>query len=148
MASFDPRGNSVNTVNIAGVYPRMGGQSTGVDASALSDGSALGMVKPQMMAKGGGGGGGMAPNTDVARAVAVGSIGSPAAWWLSLAAALFLLMFFAKRFGSEAGAFSNIKLSVYNVVVIALAAIIGMTLLKGFFTKFPVPGLSTLVLAA
>lgn len=61
-------------------------------------------------------------------------------------ALLFVLMFTAKHLGEE-GEFKNIKLSAYNALVIALAAIVGIPVFKFLFTKVQIPGLSAWVLA-
>ena len=64
------------------------------------------------------------------------------------AALLFVLMFAAERVGSEGSDFKNVKVSFYNVLVIALAAIVGIPIFKFLFTKFQVPGLSQWVMAS
>ncbi len=88
-----------------------------------------------------------ASKNEVVQAQAVGGLGNPLVWWAVLVAMLFGLMFIAKRWGSEASEFASIKLSVYNIVVITLAAIIGINFFKMVFTRFKVPGLTTMVQA-
>lgn len=69
-------------------------------------------------------------------------------WLIGLGVLLVALMYIAKRYGSESDAFSNIKLSAYNILIITLAYIIGGNLLKAVFARYRVPGISELVLAA
>jgi hypothetical protein len=77
-----------------------------------------------------------------------GIVGHPVAWWVALIVLLVALMYGSQRFGSEGENFKNIKLSVYNIVVISLAAVIGFAGLKMIFSRFAVPGLSDVILAA
>lgn len=87
-------------------------------------------------------------SAEVIQASATGAQGSAAAVWIAMAVALFLLMWVAKRFGSQGKDFANIQLTVYNVLVLAFAGVIGSTMLKALFTKIKIPGLSSLVLAS
>lgn len=123
----------INTTPAATFYPMFGGPTMGQVGSAAVASDPVAPVNA-------------APQTEVAQAAVVGSMGNPLVWWLSIVIMLFLLMFIAKRFGSD-GEFASIKLSVYNIIVIALAAIIGINFFKMVFTRFKVPGLSTLVLS-
>jgi hypothetical protein len=91
---------------------------------------------------------GKAPTTQIQVAAAVGGSGNPLLAWGLLIVLLFALMFVAKRVGSEQSEFASIKMSFYNVLVISLAAVIGINFFKLIFTKFPVPGVSTIFLNA
>lgn len=84
---------------------------------------------------------------DADRALMIGAMGHPGKWWASIAVLLVVLMYTAQHFDGQ-GNYANLKPTVYNVLTITLASIIGITSLKLLFTKFPVPGLSTVVLAA
>lgn len=129
-----------NNINMGNVYPGTG-PTLGAELNPMMMGQPVEGVEVT----------GATPDPgaqEVVQAAAVGAQGSAAAWWLVLAISLFLLMFVAKRFGSQESSFSNIKLTVYNVVVIAFAAIIGSTILKAFFTKVKIPGLSSLIIAS
>lgn len=75
-----------------------------------------------------------------------GVIGQPLTWWATIVALFIVLGFVAKRAGN-AGEFSNVKLSAYNILMITLAAIIGITSLKVIFTKWAVPGITPLIQA-
>lgn len=67
--------------------------------------------------------------------------------WIVLLGLLILLMFGAQRFGSpdQRSDFANIKLSAFNIVVIAMSAIIGGAFLRLIFTRFYVPGVSEVI---
>jgi len=134
----------VDEVNMGNVYARSG-PSIGLRATAPYVG---GVAAP---------GGGQtvpaassAPSTAgdqvVAKAFMVGNQGSIVSAFLVILALLVLLMFSAKKLGGE-GEFSNIKMSFYNVLVISLAAIIGIPLFKALFTYIPVPGISKYALS-
>ena len=77
-------------------------------------------------------------------AVTVGGQANPAIGALVFIGLIVGLAFVAKRVGTETG-FSNIRVSPFNVLVISLAAIIGVPVWKYVFTKVPVPGVSTWV---
>jgi len=89
---------------------------------------------------------GASGDAQVQNAINVGLTGEPIRWWVIMAALLVGLMWFAKRYDGD-GKFANVRLSAYNIFTISLASIIGITLFKHLFTTFPVPGLSTVVLA-
>lgn len=80
------------------------------------------------------------------RALQVGLLGEPVRWWLALAFLLFGGMWVVNRFGG--GTFANIKFTLYNVIAVTLIAIVGPSIAKVVFTRFPVPGITTIVLAS
>ena len=135
------RNVEVNTINARNIYPTAPGASLGVQGSAMS---AYGYGAPQ--------GGPMqndnssSGSSTVDYAAAVGLTGRPLNWWLVMFVMLILLMWGSKKLGTD-GDFGNIKLSAYNVLTIGLASIIGISFFKMLFTKIPVPGLTTLVMA-
>lgn len=43
--------------------------------------------------------------------------------------------------------FADVKPSVINLFLVTLMAIVGITILKFVFTKYPVPGVSEVVMA-
>jgi len=63
-----------------------------------------------------------------------------------LAALLVGLSLLAQRVGTQED-FREVRLSVYNVIVIGLAAIVGILFWKVLFTRFPVPHITPAVLA-
>jgi len=85
--------------------------------------------------------------TEVQQAAMVGATGKPLVWWVTLAIGVVLLMFIARKMGGPEE-FKNLRPSVYNIVIIAFAAILGISFLKVVFTKVKVPGLSSLILAS
>lgn len=130
-----------NLVDVRNIYPEARGSSVGTRASAFTPytagrftGAEDNPVTDQ--AGVGGGNGGMG-----------GVIGKPLSWWFVLVALLVALMWTAQRYGSEGEAFKNVRLSVYNIVVISLAAMIGFGAFKVIFGRFKVPGLSDYVQA-
>jgi hypothetical protein len=126
----------VNTASISGILPASGRGTVAQMAGATTD-KPLGATSAQSAQA----------TSDLAQAVEVGSSSNPFTWWIAIAALLGLLMFVSQRFGSI-DEFRNIKLSIYNVVVIALASVVGLSFLKAVFTKFKIPGVSAVVLAA
>lgn len=135
-----PYPNGVNTVNIVkaqNAYPSFPGSgSLGQEAT---------MPYPQAVTGGpvstGNSGGGTAAQV----AAAVGETGQPVTWWVALAAILVALMYFSTKY--DDGQYANLRASAYNIFTVTLAAIVGISLFKLLFTKFPVPGLSTIVLS-
>jgi hypothetical protein len=106
-----------------GVNP--GNPSAGVQGNSMASSSAPSNPAPVMV--------GNQPNILVAGLVFV--------------VLLLLLMFTAHKVGNESD-FKNIKVSAYNALVIGLAAVITIPVFKYLFTKIPVPGLSTWVMAS
>jgi hypothetical protein len=64
------------------------------------------------------------------------------AWWVGIVMVIGLIMFAAKKTGN-AGEFSNLRASTYNILLITLVAVVGLTGLKIMASKIKnVPGLS------
>lgn len=64
------------------------------------------------------------------------------AWWVGIVIVIGLIMFAAKKTGN-AGEFSNLRASTYNILLITLVAVVGLTGLKIMASKIKnVPGLS------
>lgn len=126
----------VNSTPIRSLYPRAAGLSLANEGSSGTPPASLQSGKNATQ-----------PN-EAAAAAAIGAQGSPLMALVVMAILLFALMFVAKRFGSEGSTFASIKLSIYNILVISLAAIIGINFFKLVFTRFKVPGVSAAVLAA
>ena len=127
--------NMVNSVNASNVYPTygrfgsVGEESTTSGVGITQDGAAVDN------------------GSAIDRAMSVGISGEPLRWWLVLAVLLVALMYSAKKFGSEGENYANLQLSAYNIFTITLASIIGISLFKLAVTRFPIPGLTTVVLA-
>lgn len=135
-----PFGSNNMTVPIRNVYPfARGAAPLGVRSSAVtpgigyeqSAGNSQGLVEE---------------HSPVAAAGEVAKQGNPLSWWLALAGLYVVGGYLAQRVGTD-GEFANVKLTPYNVFVITLAAILGISMAKFIFTKYPVPGLSAVVLA-
>lgn len=126
--------NGINTTPVRSFYPSFGGPSMGETATPIPA-----KTDPTNAA----------PQGEVAQAAAVGATGSPLLWWVALLVMLVGLMFLVKFIGGEQAKsdFANIKPSVYNVLIIGLASIVGINFFKVVFTRFKVPGLSTIVLS-
>lgn len=127
----------INFTNLRNIYPSATGQTAAVGGTGSNQAASTGL-------------GGVA-RTDapdpVSRAVAIGGQSSPVIAGLVLAALLIGFMFLAKRLGTDDD-FRSIRPTIYNGLTISAAAIIFIPLWKYLFTRFPVPGASTWVLAA
>src|SRR5882672_7420733 len=129
-----------NIVNARNVYPEVGGSTTGTRGSAMTrDAQSPSRTAPYVRG---------AFDSGSAGANVPGGAGSPDTTGGNGIVVLVALMYGSQRFGSEGENFKNIKLSIYNIVVISLAAVIGFAGLKMIFSRFPVPGLSDVILAA
>jgi len=117
------------------LYPTSPGATLGQASGAQSMSTTGRPVGDQVGAAGGNGG-----------MVGDGIFGQPLSWFVALIALFIVLGMVAKRAGN-AGEFGNIKASAYNIMTITFAAIIGIAGLKVVLTRFPVPGLSAVVLA-
>lgn len=133
---FPVGANTVNLVKANNIYPSFPGSgSLGLEAT---------MPFPQMVTGTGqsnSGGGGTAASA----AAAVGATGQPMTWWVALAAVLVALMYFSSKY--DDGQYANLKASAYNIFTVTLASIVGISLFKLAATKFPVPGLSSVILS-
>jgi hypothetical protein len=143
-------GDVNNTVNTRGVYPESGGPSTGIRGSALTPYTS-GSYKAASVLNSLGGG-------NVANAQAStdnggedtgdqssGVMGRPLSWFVVFLVLLVALMWAAQRWGSESEQFHSIKLSVYNIFIIGMAAILGIGFFKMLFGRFQVPGLTPFI---
>lgn len=122
-----------NPVPARNVYPTAPGGTLGQAAG----GSSLVTTGPTS---------GAAQPAGAASAAPTGVFGQPLAWWVTLIVMFVVLGYVGRKAGNEAE-FANVKLSAYNVLMITLAAIIGIVGLKALLAKVPIPGLSTVVAA-
>ena len=96
---------------------------------------------------------GTAPNTTVQAATTPEVKGAsepktnPLIWWGILIALFVGLMFLGKQVGGVEP-FSNVKMSAYNVVIITLCALIGLSGLKALAVRYKIDGLSELIISA
>lgn len=86
-------------------------------------------------------------SNDTAKAAAVGASGNIAFSWVAMAIMFGVVMFAGQKLGSAEGNFGSVKLSAYNVVMITLVVLVGVPITKAFVTKFPIPGVSAIVLS-
>lgn len=138
VGQFAERPLVTNAYGARSVYPTSPGATLGIRSGAQTPFSGRAMAggrMPDATAEAG----------EVESAASIG--GNPMLAWASMLVLLVALMWGAKRLGVDDD-FKNLKLSVYNILVIGLAGIIGFTFWKIVFTKIKVPGLSPLVLAA
>lgn len=131
----------VNTINLRNAYPTAVGHTVGVAGSANNQTAASQGAAPssEMMSN--------ADHPEVARSLSIGGQANPVLGGLVFLALIVGLSLLAKRVGT-ADDFRNIRVSPYNVLIVSMAAIIGMPVWKYIFTKFPIPGVSTWVASA
>jgi hypothetical protein len=142
---MDLRMLGVNDLTRRNIYPTSAGPTLGARSTSLTpyDLSESGTGSESAAITGGGVVTG--DTGDVAAGNGGGGfIGQPLSWWFVLVALLVGTMFAAKKLGAGEE-FRNVKMSVYNVVVISLASIIGIGFFKVAFNKFKVPGLTTFI---
>jgi hypothetical protein len=125
----------VNTVNQRNLYPAALGVTVGQQAGANNQ-AAIGGVQNATPSAG--------DSAEVSRAVSIGGQASPAIGALVFIGLIVGLAFLARKIGEETE-FRNVRVSPFNVMIISLAAIIGVPVWKYAFTKFPIPGVSTWV---
>lgn len=83
----------------------------------------------------------------LANAAYTGMQGSPVHFWIALVVLLFGGMWLATKY-EGGGTYANIKFSVYNILAIVLLGIAGGAIAKVIMTRWPLPGVSTIVLAS
>lgn len=124
---------------VGDTYPGMGGTAAGAAQATNVQGSLGGATAgtPATTATGGEG------DDQISRAAAVGAKANPVTIFFALVALIVLAMWGAHKVGDE-GDYKNIRLSAYNFLFIGLVAAIGLFFWRTFFTKFPVPGITTI----
>lgn len=85
--------------------------------------------------------------SQVENAAKVGASGNAAFSWIGLAVVFLGVMFIGQKLGGAEGNFGSVKMSAYNIVIITLCAVVGIPITKAFFTKFPLPGVTSVVMA-
>jgi hypothetical protein len=120
----------VNIIPIRNVYPGAPGGTLGTLASASSPDSNMYDVPTPAD-----------PGAAVSAPAAPGARGNGLAWWTGIAIIVGLILFAAKKTG-DAGDFSNLRASTYNIGLVTLIAVLGITFLKIVAVKVEnVPGL-------
>lgn len=128
----------VNTMNLRNLYPSAVGNTLGQTGSAANQTQS----NVKMVSN--------APNqvdTVESNALSIGNQANPVIGGIVFIALIVGLGFLAKKVGTV-DEFKNLRVSPYNVLIISMAAIIGMPIWKWFFMRFPVPGVSTWVASA
>lgn len=127
----------INTIPGGNVYPWLdsgSSSSLGARASAMSSFPGSPVSEDKQAA-----GGTPEPNM-------IGGSTSIFAAGLTFVALLLVLMFVGHQLDGKEE-FKNIKVSFYNVIVISLAAIVGIPLMKWLFSRIPIPAIKNWVLA-
>lgn len=126
-----------NLVPPRNVYQGTPGATVGTRASAATPYTSGGADSPAGMAG--------PSNTGAGNAVTSPVQGNPLMWWGVLVIVLLALMWLSKRVGSQGENFSNVRVSAWNVLIVTLAAVIGINALKALTAYVNVPGLTPLV---
>jgi hypothetical protein len=80
-----------------------------------------------------------------------GIMGQPVGWWLAWLAIFVVFLWAARKYGGggpDGGRYGNILPSLHNGVFLTLFIVLILNVLKVGARKFPIPGLSELILAA
>ena len=128
----------INTIPGGNVYPWLNSGSSsslGDRASAMSSFPGSPTKEDEAEAPGA-----AQPNT-------IGGSSSVMVAGLTFVGLLIVLMFVGHQLDGEEQ-FKNIKVSFYNVILISLAAVVGLPLLKYLFAKVPIASLKNWVMAA
>lgn len=128
----------INIIPGGNVYPWMdsgSSSSLGNRSSAMSGFPGSPVTEDKSEAPGS-----VSPNT-------IGGSSSVLVAGLTFVGLLIVLMFVGHQLDGEEQ-FKNIKVSFYNVILISLAAVVGLPLLKFLFAKVPISSLKNWVMAA
>lgn len=88
-----------------------------------------------------------AGESHVQNAIEKGFAGKPFQWWFVLVAFVFLLGYVSSKMGVKDEDFATVRGSFGNILMVSLMAILGIAFFKVILTKWPVPGLTPLVMA-
>ena len=125
--AFGGNVRGANTVGARDVYPTARG---GTQASNTGNAA--------MVAQGA---------TNEAGAMQPAATGRPAHWLVVIILLIFALRFVAPALG-EREDYKSIRVSAYNIILITISAVVGLTVFKVAAAKVRIPGLSPLILAA
>ena len=131
-------GSDVNNVStVRGVYGGAPGATVAQNGSAMTPNTLSGTFSE-------------APNASPeagASAPSGGTFSSPVVWLVILALLLVGFRFLASK-GGEGANFANVRVTIWNVILITLIAVVGLATAKVVFAKVNIPGLTQLVHAA
>lgn len=145
------RGDVNNSISVSSAYP--GGRSMGLTQPSAtryrmrnnSSGEAGSVNQGRQVLTGATRPGGTPAND--AMPVSNGIMGKPSSWWITFALIFVGFIWLSRKYGGEER-FSNVKISVYNGVFLTFWIILILNLLKVAATRFKIPGISELILAA
>lgn len=130
--------SAINTVGLRSIYPSATGMSVAQNATGpatVPNGS------PQVAAADAN----PAAQDPVSFASAVGQSGNVVVSGIVLLALVFGVMMLSEKFGGDGN--QSIKATFFNVMIIGLAASVGTPIWKYLAVKFPIPGVSSWILA-
>jgi len=133
--------NSISFFDAYNPGGTVGPANMGVPAGA--NGASAGNTFPAAM----GAAAGMGKAKAVAAAPAGGVLGAPVTWWVGLLITFGVVIWIARRYGGDER-FTNIKGSLYNLTFLTVFIILIKNVLNVLAARFPIPGLSKLILAA
>ncbi len=76
-----------------------------------------------------------------------GVLGAPVTWWVTILAIFVGVIWIARKYGGDER-FTNIRGSLYNLTFLTIFIILIKNVLNVLAARFPIPGLSKLILAA
>ena len=155
--SYGYRGDVNNTISASSVYPggqtfssvpyssnryRFRNNSPG-ELGAINQGNAMYSGMRGDAAR-------VETNGDVETpSVANGFLGKPSSWWVMFAIVFVTFVWLAKRYdGSGGSTMGNLAPTLFNGIVLTFFIVLMLNLLKVFATRFRIPGISELILAA
>ena len=127
----------INSVSARSVYPTAPGGSTASAAGALNQNTNV-MISDISTGQSG---------VATSAGAPIKTQGQSLWWWVGIVALLLVTVFVARKAGGEED-FRNIRPTFYNFATITLTAVIGIVGLKVIVSRWQVPGLTDVVLAA
>lgn len=137
MPMLDVFAPDINSVSARSVYPTAPGGSTASAAGALNQNTNV-VVTDMTTGQSGVG---------TTAGTPIKTQGQSLGWWVGILVLLLATVFIARKAGGEED-FRNIRPTFYNFFAITLTAIVGIVGLKVIVSRWQVPGLSDVVLAA
>lgn len=136
--NYGYRGDVNNSISLASAYPggRSYGQTQPSGTRYMNRNNSAGEVA--------------SVNQDAKSNASVntGIMGKPSSWWLMFAVVFIGFVFLSRKYSGGDTSFSNVKLTVYNGLFLTFFIVLMLNMLKVFATKFKIPGVSDLILAA
>lgn len=137
MPMLDVFAPDINSVSARSVYPTAPGGSTASAAGALNQNTNV-MISDISTGQSG---------VATSAGAPIKTQGQSLWWWVGIVALLLVTVFVARKAGGEED-FRNIRPTFYNFATITLTAVIGIVGLKVIVSRWQVPGLTDVVLAA